>query len=185
MQFPSRFTAGDTLEQRVSLADYSAADGWTLTYRLIPRETTGAVVQIDCSADGADFIAAATASTTASWQAGRYSWASFVANGSGERHSVAVGQVEILPDPSTLEALADLRTPTEVALEDAKKALREWSPVRRRFKIGEREVEFNDVSEILSRISWLETELKREIAAAGGSTASVGRRRILVRLGRG
>lgn len=180
---PKSFTAGDTFEVTTTLADYPAGEGWALTYRLIPRDGAGSVIQINCTASGDDHVASADASTTGTWQPGAYSWVSYATLGAA-RHTVATGQITIAPNVSALTASADLRTENERALDDALQALREWNPLRKRFRIGEREVEFNTSAEIVAKISLLRSEIRREQATANGQAFTSGRRRILVRLGR-
>jgi hypothetical protein len=171
----SRFTAGDLFEVTTTLADYPAGEGWALTYRLIPRDGTGAAIQIDCSASGDDHVASQTTTATSAWQPGEYSWVSYVTLGAA-RHTVDRGQITIAPNAAALTAASDLRTENEIALADALKALREWNPTRKRFRIGEREVEFNSSAEILTKISILRTEVRRELRRSCAGRPSCFRR---------
>lgn len=174
------YTAGDSFAATFVGGDYPAGEGWAGTLKLIPRDSAGAPILITCSADGDNHLAEAGSTTTASWGAGPYSWVFWVTLGATV-HTVAQGQTELRPDPRNLVGGADLRTPTEVALDNARAALREWSPLKKRFQIGARTIEFNTHAEIVAHISRLETDLQREQAAARGLPV---RRKIMVRVGR-
>lgn len=174
------YTAGDSFAATFVGGDYPAGEGWVGTLKLIPRDSAGAPILINCTADGDNHLAESDSATTASWGAGPYSWVFWVALGA-DVHTVAQGQAEIRPDPRALVGGADLRTRTEVALDAARTALREWSPLKKRFQIGARSIEFNTHAEIVAHISRLETDLQREQAAGIGQPL---RRKIMVRVGR-
>ena len=95
----TQLVAGDTLDFETAVPSYPAPDGWTLTYRLVPR--SGAAIEFSSNAtpsDPANYRMQVGASTTATWAAGAYGWASYVSK-SGIRYTVAQGQITILPDP--------------------------------------------------------------------------------------
>lgn len=163
--------AGDSLNFPVSALGYSAADGWVLNYRLVPRMVGDAVLSLTGTADGAGWLVSATAAVTASWAAGSYGWASWVELGA-ESYSVGSGQLLIKPNPRTAAVGVDTRSPTAIALDDARAAYRAFSPARLRYKIGNREMEFNSAAEILTRINWLQHEFNREERAAGRLSAA-------------
>jgi hypothetical protein len=181
----NRFAAGDTFTLSTTLPDYPAGDGWVLHYRLVPRETPGTAIDITCTADGDAHVAAASASTTASWQPGEYSWASWV-DRAGESFSVATGSLTLTPDPRVSVAGADARSAAETALANARAALELWNPLRKRYRIGDREMEFNSPADIIRVIRHWEGEVRRERAAAQ-IAAGIGtpRGRVFVRLARG
>jgi len=174
------YTAGDSFAATFTGGSYPAGNGWVGTLKLIPRDTVGTPIQITCTASGDNHAAEAGATTTAAWGAGPYSWVFWVEQGATV-HTVLQGQVDIRPDPRNLVGGADLRTPTQVALDAARTALREWSPLKKRFQIGARSIEFNSHAEIVAHINRLETELLREQGAARGLPV---RRKVMVRVGR-
>ena len=77
---------GDTLQFDTDVPDYPASDGYTLTYRLVPR-VSGSAIEITATADGDTFAVNVAAATTAAWTAGEYSWHSYVTL-SGARYTV-------------------------------------------------------------------------------------------------
>lgn len=176
--------AGDSLNFPVVVAGYSAADGWILRYRLVPRAAGAVVLLLTGTADGDGWRVSVPAAATASFTAGAYGWASWVERGA-ESYSVGSGQLVIKPDPRAAVPGADMRSETAIALDDARAAYRAFSPARRRYKIGNREMEFNTAAEILIRINWLRHEFNREECAAGRLSASANTMggRIFMRVG--
>ena len=176
--------AGDSLNFPVVVAGYSAADGWVLRYRLVPRAAGAVVLLLTGTADGDGWQVSVTASASASFAPGAYGWASWVQYGS-EAYSVGSGQLVIRPNPRAAAPGADMRSETAIALDDARAAYRAFSPARRRYKIGNREMEFNTAAEILTRINWLQHEFNREERTAGRLSASANTMggRIFMRIG--
>lgn len=95
--------AGDALDFKTSPPNYPASDGWTLTYRLIPQ-SSGTPIEFVATADGDDYLIEVSSSTTATWAAGPYSWASAVSK-SGERFTVDDGSITIKADPFAVSSL--------------------------------------------------------------------------------
>lgn len=176
MEIPRRLMAGVTLQWEETLVDYSAADGWTLKYAL--RHPTNTRIDLASTASGSAFAFSVPSTTTATWQAGTYTWRAYVER-AGERFEVGAGSIEIEPDFVAATTL-DGRTLARKALDDARAALAAWTPTRRRYRIGDREVEFNDTAEIIKIISYWEAEVAKEDVLAG-RRRELGRR-ILTRL---
>jgi enamine deaminase RidA (YjgF/YER057c/UK114 family) len=160
-----QLTAGNTLNFATAVPAYPASAGWVLHYRLVPRSGAGAAITLDAVAEGDAHRVQAPASTTAAWAAGAYSWASWVTRAL-ESYSVETGQITIQPDPRTASAW-DSRSQARKALDDAKAALAAWTPTRRRYKIGEREMEFNAPGEIIKLITYWEQQVASEDMLAG------------------
>ena len=187
MQGISRLIAGDSIDFNTVLASYPASDGWTLKYRLVPLFSTPAQTPITLTASPYqtdDYRTQASPSETDGWAPGAYSWSSWVEQ-SGQRITIEQGQsLTIAPDPKTSLQGVDTRSDNAIALADAELALRQWNPTRKSFRIGEREVEFNSMAEIVQKINFLRNEVAREQALQAGVAYTGRRRRLLVRLGR-
>jgi hypothetical protein len=112
MSLGNVFRAGNTLDDLKSVPQYPATSGWTLKLRLAPR-TAGTVITLTAVAEGADFRVQATATTTAAWAAGWYTFEYFVENAGGEVYTVEVGQLQIL---APLAAGQDNRSHVEKVL---------------------------------------------------------------------
>lgn len=110
LKMPAAFTAGDSLSFVDSLADYSAADGWALSYVLTNGSNTYTVAS---SASGTDHQVAAATTATVAWVPGPYRWQAYVTKGS-DRHTVGRGRIEIRPD--FLSSAADPLTHVERTL---------------------------------------------------------------------
>lgn len=110
----SEIIAGDTLDFTTSVSDYPPSDGYTLSYRLIPR-TSGTAIEFDATEDDGDYRVEVGPSTTADWAAGEYSWVCYVSK-AGVRYTVDSGLVTILPDPAVIAAY-DSRSHARVTLD--------------------------------------------------------------------
>lgn len=166
MTLPTTLRAGDTYSQLVELADYPASAGWVLKSRFVPR-AGGTAIALTATADGDAHQLDAAAATTTSWAVGDYSAVQWVELGA-EVYTVATGQLSILPNLRTVVS-GDTRTQAELALAAARAALAAWTPTQRRYKIGEREMEFASTAEILRTISYWEQQVAREQGTAAAS----------------
>jgi len=91
---PQEITAGDTITWKKSLSDYPASGGYTLKYRLI---NSAGKYDITAAADGDNHLITVTATVSATYSAGTYTWQSFVEKGT-ERYTIAQGTMTIKPD---------------------------------------------------------------------------------------
>lgn len=157
--------AGDSLNFLTGGGAYPASAGWVLKYRLVPRTAGGTPIDITAAAEGDDHRVAVAASTTSSWGADAYTWASWV-DKAGEVYTVDAGQIVVQPDPRNVGAGHDGRSVARKALEDARTAFAAWSPTRRRYRIGMREMEFGTAADILVQVHYWEREVEKEDAAA-------------------
>ena len=92
---PTTWVAGDTIKWDVTISDYKASDGWSLTYEV--KSKTANLSTITASADGDDFTVTVAASASASYSPGEYYYNAFVTKGS-ERYRVDEGAVTIEKD---------------------------------------------------------------------------------------
>lgn len=203
-----QIVAGDTLSQDVSAPEdtagtiYPASAGWTLTYRLIPRDGSAAVITFDAVADGDDYTLAVAAATTAGWTAGYYSVSAYVTLGT-ESYTVepAFQQVEILQNPRTAVAGYDGRSQAEKALDDARQALADAQARAANvgtagsasgglieYQIGERRFKYASAAEavqsMIAAVSFWETELARERRAEAIRRGMADPRKVYVRMSR-
>ena len=180
-----RVTIGDTLSFDTTVEGYPASEGWVLTYRLIPR-TAGDPITITAVPDDDDigYAIQVPATVTVDWIAGDYSWASWVSY-AGQVYSLATGTCKLLPDPRVAASGYDSRTDARKALDDALIAQRSWTPTQRRYRIGEREMEFNSPGDIETHITNLRAQVAREERAVDYAAGYPDRRKTLVRMNGG
>lgn len=107
---PSVFYAGDSLLLSVSVDNYPASDGWTLTYYL------GSDISFTSTASGAAHSFSLTPSTTAQWPKGDYQATARVSNGT-QTVTVWAGAVSILSG-SSQDSLGADRLPWFFAARD-------------------------------------------------------------------
>jgi hypothetical protein len=83
---PDRITAGDTGIWKITVSDYPASEGWTLSYALVKRGATPAddAIAFSATASGDDYSISVD---TTSWPAGDYEGQGYVTK-AGERHKV-------------------------------------------------------------------------------------------------
>ena len=173
--------AGDTLTFVTSLADYPASASWVLTYRLVPRVVGGSAIVLTATAEGSDHRITATAAATSGWVTGDYGWSAYVTKGA-ERYTVDSGQLTVQADPASVAVGTDTRSPAARALADARAAYYAWTPTKRSYRIGDREMVFNSAAEILQHVNNLEIEVSREENVAAKAKGKADRRQLYVRM---
>lgn len=180
--FEVPFTAGDSFSALRSWPLYPASAGWVLKLRLVPR-AAGGVITLTAAAEGDDHRFTAAPGTTTSWTAGAYGWAEWVEKGA-EVYTVDTGQATVLADPRLAAAGTDSRTLARKTLDDLIAAKAVWDTTggrQRRYKIGEREMEFNSEAEIIQKIHFWEAQLAAEQQAADLAKGLRPKNRILTR----
>lgn len=181
----STLTLGDTLNYTTSVPDYSAADGWVLKTRLVPR-SSGSAISLVSSQDGTDpslHRTQATAATTAAWTAGAYSWFAYVEKGV-EQYKVGEGQITLAPDPRVVATL-DNRSTAQIGL-DAVRALMQGKATsgQMSYRIGERELRSYGMEELVVLESRLSVQVKAEQRAVALASGMADPRKYAVRVAR-
>lgn len=165
MSEPTSIRAGDSVSWTRSLSEYLAGDGWTLHYRLL--HPAAAAIDFDATADGDDHAVSLTTTDTAAFTSGAATLVAWVTKGS---ESITMGQypVTILPDLRTTATL-DGRSAAEVALADAKAALRTYAAAGASHvmttTIGDVSTTFRSTKDLVDLIARLEQEVTAERAA--------------------
>lgn len=161
---PLSLTAGITYERVVALERYPASDGWAMSAMLRGPaiiNLTGTVV------DGKHKLTA-SATTTAAWITGLYSYSVRVAK-DAEVFEVEHGQTEILPDMNAQATGFDGRTHAERTL-DAIEAVIEGraSMDQDRYRINNRELQRTPIPELLTLRDRYRSEVQIEKQRARG-----------------
>lgn len=178
----SQLVQGETLNYRVTVADYPAGDGWVLTLYLNPRSGT-TNQQVTGTSDGDDHLLQAASSATALWAAGFYAWEVWAAK-AGEAYRIEAGQLEVLASIVGAAAGTDTRSQAQRALDDARAAFAAWTPTTRSYAIGGRQMEFAAAGDILAVISYWENEVRRERNAERARQGLADDRKVYARIGR-
>lgn len=153
---PTTIVAGDTAKWLKTLPDYSAADGWTLTYTLVSPAQR---YTFTATASGADHLVTVAASTTALWVAATYTWRA-QASKAGEVYTVGSGQVVVQP---TFSAATDARSSAQKGLDAIKAYLidsNNWAAAH--YEIAGRNLKRYTMAELLALESRFAAEVKRE-----------------------
>lgn len=177
---PSVLRAGDTATWTRLLADYPATDGWVLGYRLINADGN---IDISSTASGAAHLVNVAPDTTAGWLPGEYRWVSSVTL-AGARHTIAAGQIKILPDLAAETGGYDDRSPARKALAAIDAALvahgaNAWT---QEYEIAGRSMKFRSVAEFYELRKRLQAECRAEDNADRISRGLGSKNKILVRL---
>lgn len=160
---PLEITAGDTIAWTKSLSDFPASDSWVLNYRII---NTSNKYDIVCTASGADHAANVTATNSANYAAGTYSWQSFVTKGT-ERYTVGNGNIVIKENLAAKSAGFDIRTSAKKCLDALNTALEVYGKkaYTQEYEIAGRRMKFSSPGEFLSFRAKVQQEVNREIQA--------------------
>jgi hypothetical protein len=166
---PTSLRAGDSAAWQRDLADHSAADGWTLKYRLL--WPAGTPAEITSTGVGTVHTVSLSAADTASYTAGTPTLVGYVEKGSGptlERVTLSSSVITVLPNLTTLTA-NDGRSQNQIALADAKAALASYMSKGQlhvaEYDIAGRTMKFRSSSEILDLIAHYKREVFSETAA--------------------
>lgn len=181
---PTVLTAGSTWQWRKTLAGYSPADNWVLTYYL--RSSKGAInVVADTDPELSDtFLVNVAAAATANYDAGEYTWFAFVSK-STDRFDVGRGKLTIKANPASLGAV-DLRSHARKAL-DAVNAVIEnrASQEEMNYSISDagmsRSVGLMSLAELIKFKSYYEQLVAQEEAAEALSSGGLPKNKIKVR----
>lgn len=168
-----KLIAGDALDFDTSVVDsegnqYTPADGWSMTLRLVPRSSGSAIsMSTTATADNLEFAVEVASATTAAWTAGYYSAFALVTK-SGERKTVHIGEVEILADPATATSY-DIRSDADLTLAALRDALKSYATNNQghvaEYEIAGRRMKFRSSAEIVQQIEYWEGVVAAEKAA--------------------
>lgn len=176
---PAAITAGDTVTWSRSLAEYPATASWVLRYAL--RSDTQSI-DIVASASGADHLVNVLPATTRAWVPGSYAWGAYATKGA-DRFEVGRGVMLIRADLAAVGPV-DARTQAARAVDDLRAALATFKATSgrvRRYRIADREVEFESLGDLLKLLQYWTRELQAEQAAAGVAAGLPAKTKIQVR----
>lgn len=164
---PTSFRAGDSIAWSRTLADYSAADGWVLKYRLLWPQ--GPAVDITTTGALTVHSVSLTPTETASFAPGSATLLSYVQKSDGsQRRTLGAAPVTILPDLTTPDLTHDGRSANQIALDDARAALAAYLKKGQlhvaEYDIAGRTMKFRDVDQITALIQYYEREVFKETA---------------------
>lgn len=176
---PAAVVAGDTVQWLRTLAEYSAADGWVLSYVFANAAGT---FTVDTTASGADHLARAEASSTESWSAGEYAWQARVSKGA-DVFTVGTGRTTVQPGLAGGTSL-DTRSQARTALQAINAYLADpGNLTAASYTIAGRSLSRRPIPELLQLKSHFAAEVSREDAAAALALGLPDKRRIYVRFG--
>ena len=108
---PTVIYAGDTIAWTKDLSDFPATT-YTLTYYLRGPSN----ITIIGTASGSTHSISKTATQSAAWPSGRYTWQAFVTSGSA-RYLVGSGEITIKDNPATSKATFETRSKAKQILD--------------------------------------------------------------------
>lgn len=183
MSEPVTLRAGDSAAWVRNQPDRRAADGWSLTYRLIPAN--GLPVNIVAVGDGDNWAVSLLSTATADLPAGNCMLVGVFTRAGGEQVTVYAGSVNVLPNLLTSGAF-DSRSQARRALEQLRGVFAAVSAdanaLTSEYQIAGRMRRFRTVEEIILAISFWEAQVTKEEAAASLIAGGSGSGRVQVRI---
>lgn len=157
---PTQIRAGDSITWLKTLNDYPATDSWVLHYRLI---NTAGKFDITATADGADHLVEVSATTSATYTAGKYTLVSWVTQGA-LRYSTGSMLIEVLPDLAAQASGYDVRSNAQKTLDllDAAMQSQGSNAWVQEYEIDGRRMKFRSVGEFVAFRSKVKQEVVRE-----------------------
>lgn len=157
---PARIRAGDTIKWLKTLNDYSAADGWVLSYRLI---NSNGKFDISSTASGADHLITISAATTANYFPGDYTLFGWVTK-SSERFSIPSSKVHVFLNLAALTSGYDIRSTARKILDllDAAMLSHGNQAWVQEYEIEGRRMRFKSIGEFIAYRSKIKQEVNRE-----------------------
>lgn len=169
---PTQITAGDSLSWVRHLPDYPAGLGWVLHYVLMCVGKNP--ITIDGTASGDDHQVNLAAVTTGGWTAASYRWTAYLTNGT-QRVTLGSGAVDILPDPTKVDANYDPRSDNQKILDAITAVLAgELTNPLVKYRINGREAERYSRMELLK----LQTIYQHRVAVETGQADPIPTSRI-------
>jgi hypothetical protein len=177
---PVSFFAGDSAKWTKTLPDYSASNGWTLTYFFSGKNP----FKVDGVANGISFDITISPTESASYPPGMYR---FYARASKGTTTIVVsqGQMEILTNPAKIGAGTDVRSHWQIVYDSLEKVIEKQSvkgyeELEITMGTSHRRLKNMTWNDILIAFHHAENELRRE-ADADRLKQGLKRRRILTR----
>lgn len=185
MSLSNKLIAGDSLNFSTASPDYLPADGWSMTYRFVPRSVGTAFTITSSTADPDDATAfqfTLAGAATSAWVADVYDWVCLVTLGA-DRYSLDSGEVTVSPNPLTATSM-DLRSFAAKALAAIEAYLENPNNLAAaNYTIAGRSLSRYPRAELIAERSKWQAEVAREEAAARGAAGLPDRRRVYVRFG--
>lgn len=156
--------SGDSWRFKLDPMGYTSVDGWSLKARLIPRESTHKVLDLSVKPLGGAFEVVMKSSETEIAEPGEYSMVVW-AERNDELQTLLSETVTIMPNLRTAVAGTDTRTLAQRTLEALLEAKAQWdlsSGKKRKYKIADREMEFNTEAEIIEKIRFWRKVVENE-----------------------
>ncbi len=152
---PSKIRAGANVKwERSVSSDYSAADGWSLEYRL--NATDLSTIQISTTGSGTTYTVDHDSTVTGAWAAGTYTW-TLIATKGDDKHVLDTGLIEVVAFDATGNDLIDAqnnldKAETELAARAEGKASS--------YSIKDRSLTRADVDELMKIVSYWRKRVK-------------------------
>lgn len=155
---PTRISAGDRwLWERQDISDYPAGT-WTLSYALSKSDK---LITLTAAANGSYHRVDVPAATTATYPAGRYTWAAYVTSGS-DRRQIGSGEIEVRPNLAAATSGADSRSFAQQRVEQCEAAMRARDPAVASYSINGRQIFFQELKQVLEELNYWRTEVAKE-----------------------
>lgn len=176
---PSVITAGDTVTWRRYFSDYSAAEGWTLSYALV---NSAGQITFSATADNDSHLVEVSAATSAAWAAGEYDWQAYLTKAT-ERYAAGQGRVTIRANFAAAAAGLDARGHARKVLDALKSTMEgKASSDQLAMSIRGRSISRMSAAELIKWLDFYEKQVAREDQEERARRGLNSRRRISYRI---
>jgi hypothetical protein len=169
---PAFIIAGNTTKWEVSIPDFPPSDGWSLSYALVKA---GTIITIDATTnpDADDYLVSIAATTSAGYEAGKYSTQETVTDGT-DVITVSSGKIEIVPMFSAQTSGYDSRSFAKQTV-DAIEALIPVMVAKREasYTIGGKTVVFKSMAELQDSLMFWRRQYFTEERKAGRAKSRI------------
>lgn len=169
-EIPSKIGAGVTFRATIDAPHYPAPD-WQLA--LIARG--GSQIDLISRYDGDGHVLEATATETASWQPGNYSYVLRAVSGD-DVYQVDAGAFAITPDLAAVQEKHDPRGHAQKVLDAIEAVIENRATIdQQSYMIGNRSLQRTPIADLLKLRSVYRAEVASKKAARSGRGSSMGR----------
>lgn len=161
---PAQLRVGDTWKWTRTLDDYPAGT-WTLKYRF--KNAAGGF-EVVASSVGTTHSVTVTASTTAAYNAGDYTWQAWVEGGSSEKYTVESGNVTLLADyrAAAANVALDDRSHAQKVVDAIEAWIESKDPAVAEYEIAGRRMKYIPITDLIALRSKYKMEVQSEQNAA-------------------
>lgn len=180
MSEPAKIRAGDTIKWSAAFSEYSAADGWSLSYVIVGSK--GGITGIAGVANGAAWDITITATESKKLTKGNYYRLVGQVSKGVEKYTVYDEPIAVEADLMNIDTGSDIRTDEEVGLEAIKAVLaKRATKDQENYSIAGRSLSRTPIADLITLKNYYEREVAKQRKADALSKGQALKNKIKVR----